>query len=87
MMAGKNGEPLYAQVNRNSKKIRPPIGPSDQYGNGDIRMNLSVASSDHLSWASAGDSIQNDLSNNPRSTRDSNAIREELSRTSSNAWI
>lgn len=87
MIMGMNGEPLYAQVNRDSKKprTRTTTGSSGSIGNGSITTGLSLPSNsiDQHNYAEAGSL----LSHNPRSTKGSVIIEERLSKTSSNAWI
>lgn len=85
---GMNGEPLYAQVNRESKKPRTrtlTTGSSGSIGNGSITTGLTLPSNsiDQHNYAEASSL----LSHNPRSTKGSVIIEERLTKTSSNAWI
>lgn len=82
-----NGEPLYAQVNRESKKPRSRTltsgSGSGSIGNGSVTTGLSLPSNsvDQHNYAEASTLY------NPRSTKGNVIVEERLSKTSSNAWI
>uniref|UniRef100_A0A336MYM9 CSON008573 protein n=1 Tax=Culicoides sonorensis TaxID=179676 RepID=A0A336MYM9_CULSO len=84
IIMGKNGEPLYAQVNRDSKKPRTRTS-SGSIGNGSITTGLSLPSNsiDQHNYAEASSL----MSHNPRSTKGNVIVEERISKTSNNAWI
>lgn len=80
---GLNGEPVYAQVNRDTKKrIRTTTASTVSIGNGSVATGLTASISEHEQIHGPGGSGGVRQSNSR-----GNMVEEKISRTSANAWI